>query len=115
DGQVVHGIWLSLLGLFLRHAAQGSYEQLLIRQLLRGEPVSRFMSTKPIVVPPELDLRHWVEEYVYRYHRKMFPVTANGHVAGVIGTKALAHYPREEWDRHTVAEVMRPDVETLSI
>jgi predicted transcriptional regulator len=86
----------------------------LVRQLLRGEQVSRFMNRKPIVVPPMLDLRAWVEEYVYRYHRKMFPVASDGHVEGVISTQALAHFPRDEWNKHTIADAMRRDVSAFS-
>jgi CBS domain-containing protein len=73
------------------------------------------MNRHPIVVPPMLDLRGWVEDYVYRYHRKMFPVASNGHVEGVISTQALERFPRREWDKHTVAEAMRQDVSALSI
>lgn len=114
-GQVFHGIWLGLIGLFLNDAARGSYQQILIRQALRGERVSRFMNREPIVVPPGVDLRSWVEDYVYRHHHKMFPVASNGHVEGVIGTQALVKYPRQEWERHTVAEAMQHDVDVLSI
>lgn len=114
-GNVFSGIWLGLIGLFLNNAAQGSYRQILVRQALRGERVSRFMNREPIVVPPGVDLRSWVEDYVYRYHRKTFPVVANGHVEGVIGTQALARFPRQEWERHTVAEAMRQDVGLFSI
>jgi Zn-dependent protease len=114
-GHVFNGVWLGLIGLFLNNAARGSYQQVLVRQVLRGEPVARFMTRQPIVVPPALDLRGWVEDYVYRYHRKMFPVASDGHVEGVISTQALAQFPREEWDKHTVAEAMRQDVGALSI
>jgi len=114
-GHVVQGVWLGLIALFLKSAAQGGYQQVLVRQTLRGEPVSRFMTREPIVVPPNLDLRTWVEDFVYRCHRKQFPVASKGSVAGVIGTQALAKYPRAEWPNHTVAEAMQPDVAALSI
>jgi Zn-dependent protease/CBS domain-containing protein len=115
DGHLFQGVWLTVIGVFLNHAARASYEQVLLRQALLGEPVSRFMTPSPIVVPPSTDLRHWVEDYVYRFHRKAFPVTSNGHVEGVISTPELARFPHGEWERHTVAEVMRRDVEALSI
>ncbi len=114
-GHLFNGIWLGLIGLFLNDAARGSYQQILVRQALRGERVSRFMNPEPVVVAPGVDLRSWVEEYVYRYHRKMFPVASNGHVEGVIGTQVLAKFPRQEWEKHTVAEAMRQDVERLSV
>ena len=114
-GHIFQGIWLVLIGLFLNTAARSGYEQVLMRQMLRGKPVSRFMTGEPIVVPPGSDLRNWVENYVYRYHRKMFPVVSNDHLEGAISTQALARYPREEWDQHTVAEAMEKDVETISM
>jgi Zn-dependent protease/CBS domain-containing protein len=114
-GHPMQGIWLGLIGMFLNNAARGSYRQVLAREMLQGEPVRRFMNPEPVVVPPNLDLRRWVEEYVYRYHRKLFPVADDGRLAGVIGTRVLAEVPQEEWDRHTVGELMRPDVAALSV
>jgi CBS domain-containing protein len=73
------------------------------------------MNREPIVVPQGMNLRSWVEDYVYRYHRKMFPVASNGHVEGVIGTQALAKFPPQEWEKHTVAEAMQKEVDLLSI
>ena len=114
-GDLVGGIWLGLIGLFLNNAAKSSYQQVIVRQALQGEPVRRFMNREPIVVPSALDLRHWVEDYVYRYHRKTFPVAADGHLEGFITTQDLAVYPRDEWDRHTVGEVMRRDFAGVTI
>jgi Zn-dependent protease/CBS domain-containing protein len=111
----VGGIWLGLIGMFLNNAARASYQQVVLQQALKGEPVSRFMNLQPIVVPPSLDLRSWVEDYVYRYHRKTFPVASNGHLEGYISTQALARFPRAEWDRHTVAEVMRQDLQAVTV
>jgi Zn-dependent protease/CBS domain-containing protein len=115
SGQVFAGVWLGLIGLFLSDAARGSYEQVLVRQLLRGEPVSRFMTADPVAVPPALDLRSWVEDYVYRHHRKAFPVVAGGRLEGLITTAALADYPREDWPLHTVAEAMQRDLGAVSV
>jgi Zn-dependent protease len=115
SGSVVSGIWLGLIGLFLNKAAQSGYSAVLLRQALTGEPVSRFMNRKPIIVPPGINLREWVDDYVYRYHRKMFPVVANEQLEGVISTVALSDIPRHHWDQHTVAEAMRRDLDALSI
>jgi Zn-dependent protease len=115
DGNFVGGLWLGLIGLFLNNAARSSYQQVLIRQAFAGEPVRQFMNTEPLVVPPSLDLRHWVEDYVYRYHRKAFPVGSDGQLEGFISTRALADVPRADWERHTVGEVMQHDVEAISI
>lgn len=114
-GFIIQGIWLGLIGLFLSNAARGGYERVLIRQVLQGEPVGRFMNPNPIVVEPWIDLRAWVEDYVYRHHRKFFPVVSDGNIEGVITTQSLAKYPQEEWSKRTVAEVMERDIGPLSI
>jgi Zn-dependent protease/CBS domain-containing protein len=110
-----NGLWFLLIGLFLNSAARSGYTSVLLREALTGEPVSRFMNRNPIVVPPWITLREWVEEYVYRYHRKTFPVVGEGRLEGVINTQALAEFPREQWGEHTVAEAMRRDLDALSI
>jgi predicted transcriptional regulator len=56
-----------------------------------------------------------VEDFVYRYHRKTFPVVSDGHLEGCVDTRALALVPRAEWERHTVGEVMRHDLGPVTI
>jgi Zn-dependent protease/CBS domain-containing protein len=112
---VIGGLWLGLIGLFLKQAAESGYRQVLIREALQGEPVRLFMTREPVSVPPSIDLKRWVEDYVYPQHRKFFPVMSDGRLEGVIETQALAKYPRQEWDRHTVAEVMQRDVNAVRI
>jgi Zn-dependent protease len=114
-GNWVGGLWTGLIGLFLNSAAKMGYQQVLIRQALKGEPVSRFMNPDPVTVPPSIDLRRWIDEYVYRYHHKAFPVVADGRLLGVITTRMLGRFPREEWDRRTVADAMREDVDSVTI
>jgi CBS domain-containing protein len=105
-GLLIPGIWYGLIGMFLMNAARGSYKQVLIREALQGETVREFMNPQPISVPSGTDLLHWVDDYVYRYHLKTFPVASNGQLEGVISTRALSRFPRTEWVLHTVGEAM---------
>lgn len=109
------GIWSVLIGLFLDRAARSGYQQVLIRQALQGEPVRRFMNSDPIVVSPSLTLLQWVEDFVYRYHHRAFPVVANGRLEGVVTTQILNQIPRSEWAEHTIGEVMTHDLQAVSI
>jgi Zn-dependent protease/CBS domain-containing protein len=111
----VGGIWSVLIGMFLNSAARSGYQQVLVRQALQGEPVRRFMNPNPIIVPPSLDLLHWVDDYVYRYHHRAFPVASNGHLEGYVTTEALGRVPRGEWAGHTVGEVMTPNLGAVTI
>lgn len=115
-GALLGGLWLVLIGLFLNNAALAGYQHVLIRQALAGEPVARFMTPDPISVPPEIDLRKWLEEYVYRHDRKAFPVVAaDGRLLGLVQTRSLGEIDRAEWDRHTVEEVMLRDLSAVII
>ena len=108
-GNFVGAMWYFLIGLFLRGAAQSSYRQLMIRTALEGEPVRRFMNVHPISVPSHISLEELVNDYVYRYHHKMFPVlNASEKLAGCVTTSQVKAYPRDEWNRHSIQEVLKP-------
>jgi len=105
-GNVMGGIWLFLIGMFLQNAARVSYQQLVIRKALEGEPVRRFMKTDPVAVSPSISIRQLVEDYIYKYHFKMFPVVKDSDkLVGCITAKQLKEIPREEWGQKTVGEV----------
>ncbi len=102
-GNLVSGLWLFLLGLFVRNAAQASYQQLLLRRALEGEPVSRFMQTDPVTVPRAISVLDLVQNYIYKHHFKMFPVVDDGdRLLGCVTTRQVRQLPRDEWDRQTV-------------
>jgi CBS domain-containing protein len=105
-GNFIGGMWWFVLGLFLKGAAGMSYQRLVTRKALEGELVRRFMKSEPVTVKPSISLKELVEDYVYRYHFKMFPVVENGNrLVGCITTNKVKEFPREEWDRKTVGEV----------
>ncbi len=104
-GNFLGGMWWFLIGLFLRNAAQASYQQLVVRRALEGEPVRRFMIPDPITVPASISLRELVEDYFYRHHFKMFPVVRDARLVGCVTTGQVKDFPREEWDQHSVQEI----------
>ncbi len=104
-GNVIGGLWLFLIGMFLRNASQGSYRQIIVRRALEGEPVRRFMVTEPVTVGPGLTIEELVEKFVYRHHFKMYPVVEDGRLAGCVSLGRVKQIPREEWSRHTVREI----------
>ncbi|HEX5442613.1 MAG TPA: site-2 protease family protein [Pirellulales bacterium] len=111
----IGGLWSVLIGMFVDNAAKSAYQQVLVRQALSGEAVRRFMNVQPVVVPPSIDIARWVDEYVYRFHHRAFPVAANGHLEGLITTQVLSQLPRSEWGAHTVGELMNRDLGSVSI
>jgi Zn-dependent protease len=108
-GNYIAAMWYFVIGIFLRGAAQASYQQLMIRTALEGEPVRRFMNVRPVSVPSHISLEEFVNDYVYHYHFKMFPVLNGAEkLAGCVTTRQVKAYPRDEWNRHSVQEVLRP-------
>lgn len=106
SGNLVGGMWWVLIGLFLQSAARMGYQQVITRKILEGEKVHRFMKTDPVAIPPETTIAELVEDYVYRYHFKLFPVTEGKRLVGCITTREIIMVPREQWMTKRVAEVV---------
>jgi len=106
-GNVIGGMWWVLIGMFLQGAAKTSYQQLLVRRAMEGEQVRRFMQENPVTVSPSLSLQELVEDYMYTYHFKMFPVVDSGKLIGCVTAGQVKDVPREEWGRRTVGTISR--------
>jgi Zn-dependent protease/CBS domain-containing protein len=111
-GDFISAVWWFLIGMFLRGTSQASYRQVLMRSVLAGEPIQRFMKVDAITVSPDLSVANLVEDYIYRYHHKMFPVVADSNnLLGCVTTNEVKNLSREEWAQHTVREITRPCTE----
>ncbi|MBD3791848.1 MAG: site-2 protease family protein [Campylobacterales bacterium] len=107
QGNVIGGVWWILIGSFLFSAANSSYQSLLIKQSFAGKSVKEYMNTDPVTVPSNITLQEFVEQYLYRYHYKMFPVTQEGRISGLITLNALKAVPQEKWPTMQVAQIMQ--------
>lgn len=107
SGNFVGGLWWFLIGMFLRSASQMSYQQLLLRTSLEGERIECFMERKPMTVSPALPLQDLVENYIYKFQYKMFPVVEQEKLLGCVTTKQIKDIPKEEWEQRTVGEVAK--------
>jgi CBS domain-containing protein len=106
-GQFSGGLWFFVLGIFLNNAARASYQQMIVREALQGEPVRRFMSDEAVTVSPDISVQSLVEDYVYRYHHKMYPVVDEGELVGCVSTRTISEVPREQWAQRTVGSLIR--------
>ena len=115
-GNLVGGLWLGLIGLFLRGAARQSIVQMESQFLMQDQPVSRFMSGNPDTVTPDITLDQLVEEHIYRHYHEFFPVVDHGgRLLGNIGVIQLRKIPRDKWAGLTVGEAMTPDTAANSV
>jgi Zn-dependent protease/CBS domain-containing protein len=106
QGDVVGGLWMGLIGLFLRGAANASLMQSAVTRGLQGERIERFMTPNPSTVPPSITLRELVDRYIYRDRHEAYPVVdEGGRLAGIVTVHDVRAQPREEWDFTTVGQV----------
>ena len=104
-GGLVSGIWWFVLGMFLRVLAKSSYQQVLLREALAGEPVRRFMRDSPITVPSGSSVQELVDDYIYRYHHKLYPVFDGERLTGCVTVDHVRRVPRERWASTRVNEI----------
>lgn len=106
-GNFLGAMWWFLIGMFLRGAAQASYQRLLVRQALEGEPVRRFMNDHPITVAPDLTIDRLVDDYIYRYHYKLWPVVQDGRLLGCLTLNQIKSLPRQQWSQSRVGDLVQ--------
>jgi Zn-dependent protease len=116
QGNLIGGMWWFLIGMFLRGAAAASYQQLLLQEVLKDQPIRKFMNSDPVTVPPSISVQEWIEDYVYRHHFKLFPVVEDSRLLGCVSIDNIKQLPREDWEKKKVRDLMEPvsSVNTVS-
>jgi Zn-dependent protease len=105
------GIWLVLIGMFLQQAAEGSYQQVVVRRALSGLKVSQTMTTDVVSVGPDISLNELVESYFFRHKFSSFPVVDGTKLIGIVDVHQVKQVPRDEWQSLAVQDVMTPTSE----
>lgn len=108
SGSVIQGLWWFMIGMFVRSASAMSYQHMLLRRALEGEPVGRFMQTEVVAVRPQLSILDLVENYVYQFHHKTYPVLDGGRLMGCVTTRGIKSVPTDEWGLRTIGEIVEP-------
>ena len=93
--------------MFLRGAASTSYGETLVRKLLTDIPVARFMNSDPITVTRDITVQAFIDDYVYRYHHRWFPVVDDGTAVGSMTMQQAASMDRALWPTVPIGQVMR--------
>ena len=108
SGNLIGGMWWFLIGVFVRGAASSAYQQLVLKDTVSGQPVRRFMRSDPVTVEPTISVADWVEDYIYRYHYKLFPVVDDKRLLGCVNVDKLKSIPAGDWATTAVSELMEP-------
>jgi Zn-dependent protease len=109
-GGLMGGIWLILIGLFLRSLAGQSYQSLLLRRMLEDGSVEDVMTPagRLVRVDPDVSLRELVDDYFLKHGYRGFPVTRDGELLGLITLEGVRQRERSTWEGTSVREAMVP-------
>ncbi|MGH9411540.1 MAG: CBS domain-containing protein [Vicinamibacterales bacterium] len=102
------GLWIAIVGWFLLESAQAYYAMAEVSSALRGVRVADVMARQCATIDPDTTLRRFVDDELLRLTSNCFAVARDDHILGLITPDEVKHVPRENWDRTTVAQVMRP-------
>jgi len=105
-GDIIAGLWSFLIGIFIRNAARSAFQQLLLRETLSGATVAHFMNDHPITVTPDTSIEQLVENYIYHYHHKVYPVMEGDTLYGLVHSRQVRDIPRDQWTQRRVSEIM---------
>jgi Zn-dependent protease len=110
QGMLVGGLWWILIGFFLRAISKASQQQVLVQLALKNERVRRLMKSQIITVPSKTTLQEFVDNYVYRFRERVFPIVDGERLVGYVSTDLVKAVPTDEWSFRTVGQIGEHDI-----
>ena len=107
-GDFIDGIWIIVLGWFIKSGAETSLKQTLVGQALTGVSVGNIMTKNVLTVPPEITVQRLVSDYFLVYHHGGYPVVKDGQVLGLVTLQCVRNVPRERREYETAQQAMIP-------
>lgn len=120
----VGGIWFILIGFFLRRAAGGAFQQIIVQRALKGVRARDVMSRDVPFVTPEMTLVAAVEDVILPRGMSEIAVVDDGRYVGILGLAQIRGRDRSSWSGLTVRDLVSsaapgdtvsPDQDALSL
>ena len=105
---LIGGFWIVIIGIFLRSAAEGGIQQVLMKTALEGVKVKELMSQGVITVQPSLRIDRLVGDFYLTHKHITYPVMERERIVGIVTLKQVREVPRDRWAEKTVQDVMIP-------
>ena len=105
-GNFIGGLWLALIGMFIKSAADSSYQQLVSGNLLQGVKISEIMTRDLITVNNSITLDRLVDDYFLKYRYNSYPVVSDDTLLGIVSINNVKQIPREEWKEVNVSKIL---------
>jgi Zn-dependent protease len=114
---IVNGIWLMIMGSFLRSTARQSYVQTLNEFTLSNISVKEMLSIPKsnLEIPFELLISDAVREFFIPYQKSYFPVIKGDQIVGIVHINDIKKIPIQQRSKFGVGYIMRKISEFPSI
>lgn len=114
NGDLLGGMWMTFIGMFLRSAATSSYTQVATREALESVLVRDVMTRDVVSMPAAATVTELAERF-WEHHVTSFPVLDGDRVLGIVSVAEFKGIPREGWPVARVGDVIRPMTEDLRV
>ncbi|HUS82686.1 MAG TPA: site-2 protease family protein, partial [Dehalococcoidia bacterium] len=105
-GNVFGGVLYFIMGLFLRGAAAGSYQQMVAEETLAGLKARDAAMQNCEVISPNESVESIVDNYVLLRNVRCFPVQSGEDLLGLVTLEDIRHVPRDQWPITPVEKAM---------
>ncbi len=114
-GYFIFGLWMVMIGFFLRQAASASYFHVVVEGALKGFKVRDAMTESFISVPGDISVQDLVDDYVFKHRLDCYPVMEGSELKGLVAVEDIKSIPRHEWSRKRITDVMRKDLDKITV
>lgn len=114
NGYLLNGIWLIFIGWFLFQAAQASYNQVILKEILSEIKVLDIMKKRIFLASPEISLKTLIKRY-WLTHQDVFPVIEEGKFLGIVDFKRIKNLKSSNFEKLTVKDVMIPSQKLIHL
>ena len=115
-GAALGGLWMVLIGWFIRVAADSTLQQHVLHDVLKGVTVGQIMSEAPTTVAPSLTVDELAHDYLLGNRYESYPVVSpSGAPLGLVTLEDVKRMPQESWALSRVSDIMNPLHGTLVI
>ena len=114
-GDFVDGIWIVVLGWFIKSGAETSLRQTLVGETLSGVTIGDIMTRQILTVPPEITIQQVISTYFLVHPHGGYPVVGDGRLMGLITLDGVRAIPPDARETETVGKAMIPLERTLAV
>ncbi len=107
-GDIFSGIWIIMIGWFLKSGAESSMSHTIIGEALSKIRVGEMMSKNVVTVDPDSTIDELVKNNFLVHRYAAYPVQREGEILGMVTMEALKKVPKERWSQARVKEIMIP-------